>query len=92
MIWRVAGESNELERVRRSAQLTRAEGTAAIRFLRSRIELRPTLDERVSERSPGLGRAMRLVGGARREIMTALHVSEITGPPGRIDFVQERSL
>jgi len=92
MIPPVAGDSNDLERVRRSAQLTRAEGTAAIRFLPSRIELRPTLEERVSERSPGVARAMRGVGGARREIMTSLQISEITGPPGRIDFVQERSL
>jgi len=91
MIRPVARDSNDLELVRRSARLTRAERTAAIRFLPSRIELRPTLEERMSERSPGLGRAMRAAGGARREIMTALQISEISGQSGRIDFIHERS-
>jgi len=91
MIRPVARDSNDLELVRRSARLTRAERTAAIRFLPSRIELRPTLEERMSERSPGLGRAMRAAGGARCEIMTALQISEISGQSGRIDFIHERS-
>jgi len=93
MIRAVAGESKDLGRVRRSVELTRAEGRAAIGFLPSRIELRPTLEEKGLGALAGVGASDAFVGRcAAREIMTALHISEITGPPGRIDFVQERSL
>jgi hypothetical protein len=84
--------SEDVELVRNSVVLAGGERTAALRFLSSRIHVQPSLDERLAERAPLLGKAIRAAGGIREEAMTRLHISEIPGPAGRIDFANQRSL
>jgi hypothetical protein len=81
-----------VERVRESVKLTREEGTAALRFEPSRIHVQPPLDEMLADRSPGLGGTMRLLGSARRTVMSHLGISELSAPVGRIDFVHHFSV
>ena len=80
------------DRVRVSVQTTRAEGTAAVRFTPSRIDVQPSLAERLSERSPGLGAALERFEALSRQVRAALQVSELQGPLGQIDFVHQRCL
>jgi hypothetical protein len=80
------------EAVRKSVELVRAERTAALRFLPSLIDSEPPLDERLAEVAPLVGRGLRVLGAIRRQVMTRLQISEIPGPLGRTDFINERSL
>jgi hypothetical protein len=81
----------DVERVRDSVRLTRAERTAGLRFVPSRIHVEPSLDERLADRLPALGRGLRKLQSARRNIASLLHLSELSGPLGCIDFVADRS-
>jgi hypothetical protein len=92
MMVNVVDDGTNVGRVRESVELTRAERTAALRFVPSRIHVEPSLDERLAERSPGLARGIRLLDGVRRDVMSRLEISELSGPVGRIDFVQHRCL
>jgi hypothetical protein len=47
-------QGGDVDRVRRSAEFTRAEGTAAVRFVPGRIDVQPGLGERFSESHPKL--------------------------------------
>jgi hypothetical protein len=80
------------ELVRNSVALAADDQTAALRFLPTRIHVQPSLDERVAERSPLLGKAMWAAGDMRQKAMTRLQISDIPGPAGRIDFKNERCL
>lgn len=81
-----------VELVRNSVVLARSERTAALRFLPTRIDVQPSLDERLADRSPQLSKAIRALGGVRQEAKTRLQISEIRGPVGRIDFANQRCL
>ena len=80
------------DRVRASVATTRAEGTAAVRFAPSRIDVQPSLAERLSERSVGLGAALGRFEALGRQVRSALRLSELQGPLGQIDFVHRRCL
>lgn len=82
----------DVELVRNSVVLAGGERTAALRFLSTRIHVRPSLDERLAERAPLLGKAIRAAGDIWKEGMTRLQISEIPGPAGRIDFANQRCL
>jgi len=88
----VVDRPDHAELVRDSVALTAGERTAALRFLPTRIRVQPSLDERVAERSPLLGQAMRAAGDMRQRAMTRLQISDIPVPAGRIDFKNQRSL
>lgn len=79
-------------RVRAGVATTRAEGTAAVRFSPLRIDVQPSLAERLSERSPGLGAALERLEALGRQVRAALALSELQGPLGQIDFVHQRCL
>jgi hypothetical protein len=73
--------------VRAGVEITRAEGTAAVRFAPSRIQVQPSLAEMVSERSPGLGAALERFEALGRQVRSVLALSELQGPLGQIDFM-----
>jgi hypothetical protein len=81
-----------VELVRNSVVLARGERTAALRFVPTRIDVRPSLDERLADRSPLLSKAIRTLGEVRQEAMARLQISELPGPPGRVDFANQRCL
>jgi hypothetical protein len=88
----VVDRPDHSELVRNSVALAAGEQTAALRFLPTRIHVQPSLDERVAERSPLLGNAMRAAGDMRQQAMTRFQISDIPGPAGRIDFANQRCL
>ena len=81
-----------VERVRASVELTRAERTAELRFLPSVLDSGRSLETMLGERSPLLAEGFRVLQGAHRIVRSHLNVSDIPGPAGRIDFVQDRAL
>ena len=93
MIAGVTDSGRGVERVRESVGLTRAERTAALRFVPSQIHAEPSLDERLTDAGhDALGRGLRLVERVRHEVMARLQISELPCAIGRIDFVQDRCL
>jgi hypothetical protein len=82
----------DVDRVRRSAEFTRAAGTAALRFAPARIDVQPGLGEQFSESHPNLVKTARMINRSTRDVMSRLRVSELPGPFGRIDFQRERCL
>jgi hypothetical protein len=88
----VVDRPEDVELVCNSVVLASAERTAALRFVSTRIHVQPSLDERLAERSPLLGKAIRAAGDVRQEAMTRLQISQIPGPAGRIDFANQRCL
>lgn len=86
-------ESDEgVERVRASVALTRAERTAELRFLPSVLDSGGSLEAMLGERSPRLAEGFRVLQGVLNDVRSHLNVSDIPGPPGRIDFVHDRAL
>ena len=86
------GPDEPLHRVCSSTALTRAERTAALRFVPHRITSEVSLDTMLEERSPRLAGGFRLVRGLAREVRSHLNLSEIGGELGRVDFVNDRCL